>query len=58
MPERMPMASLGPDAGDRDQALEEGLLGGGQEAEERERVLADVGVGEEGRPRSPGSPRR
>ena len=47
MPERMAIASFGPDARDRDEPLEERLLGGGQEAEERERVLAHVRVGEQ-----------
>ena len=49
---------LGPDAGDGDEPLEEGLLRRGEEAEEGERVLAHVGVGEEGdlvaRPRRSG----
>ena len=44
MPERMPTASLGPDAGDGDQALEDLLLGGGQEAVQGQRVLAHLGV--------------
>ena len=47
---------LGPDAGHGDQALEELLLGRGEEAEEGERVLAHVGVDAQadlGRPRSP-----
>src|SRR4029453_13080702 len=38
---------LGADAGHADELLEERLLARGQEAEEGERVLADVGVGEE-----------
>src|SRR6185503_9563172 len=38
---------LRPDARDRDQPLEERLLDGRQEAEERERVLAHVRVGEQ-----------
>ena len=47
MPERIARASLGPTPETADQPLEEGLLGRGQEAEERERVLAHVGVDEQ-----------
>jgi hypothetical protein len=43
MPERIVTASLGPDARDADQLLEEGVFDLREESEEGERVLADRG---------------
>ena len=44
MPLSAVIASLGPMPLTRDQFLEQRLVAGGEEAEQRERVLANVGV--------------